>query len=928
MGVIEISWNVSPILATVACFIGYTLIDGNKLTPQIAFVSLALFHMMKRSATSLPFMISNAIRSFVSMRRISEFLDSVELDESHIKRGIGEQIVAIENGSFTWDSFDDPSSTKHLQNIDLSIHKGELIGVVGRVGSGKSSLLAAISGEMHRLEGSCKVVSSSIGYVPQQSWIQNKTLKDNVLFYKLYDEDYYNKTIDTCALRDDLKMLSAGDMTEIGERGINLSGGQKARVALARAVYQKSDLYILDDTLSAVDSHVGNHIFENVIGPNGLLKDTTRIFALNSLAFLRYCDRLVVMQDGKINEIGTYDELLSKPDGAFAEWMREHAKKLIEQRKSRESTIEEDAEIEDILRELSIPSTPASVIIRRFSSMEATEGKFSRQVSNMSVKSTITEVSAHQPQMTHNSPPVEGQLIEDEYTEVGKVSWRMYWDYIQAFGAMRMASYIFVLFFMSSATEALSNIWLAKWSSESEQNPNDPKNLIIYGTSSIFTCIAVGAAGFIFAWGTFKASLKFHDSLVHSLLKSPMSFFDTTPLGRILNRISNDIEKVDQEIPANFSYSLLIINAVFVSIVTIIIVIPGLLIIAIPLFVLFIKLVRYYTATSVQIRRLFKKSWSLVLSYVQDAYIGADSLRVFNATDRSKNQMRQISDMSIETTHTEITCNQWIQVRLEMLTQIVIFGFILVAIYLGDHKIISMGILALVITNGETFSGNLGNIARQWKKAEMSIVSVERINEYVNNKHEAPWEIESSRPPNNWPASRQITFNNLCLKYREDTELVLKHLNFVIKGGEKVGIVGRTGAEQAHLKQFVVNFEEKLDYKINESGSNLSVGQRQLVCLARALLRKNTRILVLDEATAAVDVETDRLIQDSIRQYFGHCTILTIAHRLNTILDYDKILVMDAGEVREFETPRNLLSNPHSLFSSLAKNAGITVELL
>uniref|UniRef100_A0A914E6G5 Uncharacterized protein n=1 Tax=Acrobeloides nanus TaxID=290746 RepID=A0A914E6G5_9BILA len=838
---------------------------------------------------------------------------------------------------------------------------------------------------MHKLEGSCQVYSSSIGYVPQQPWIQNKTLRENILFRRQHDDFYYDKVIEACALREDLNILSARDQTEIGERGINLSGGQKARVSLARAVYQRADLYILDDTLSAVDSHVGNHIFENVIGPQGVLKNTTRIFALNSMAFLKYCDRIVVMQDGKINEIGKYEELVSKSEGAFAEWMREYLKKMVEQQKSKESTIDGvdeatyRAEMDDVLKEL-VGSPSAGILIQRLSSTE-NERNFShiyaRQTSNLSITSTLSDRPLCQPHLT-NVPQV-GRLVDEEYMEVGKVSWTMYLEYIRAFGFKLALAFMVVLFGMSSTAETVANIWMAKWTSQLNHETAQTKYLAIYGISAIMNCIGIGIAGLIFSWGAFIASTRLHDTLVSSLLRSPMSFFDTTPMGRILNRLSNDIERADESLPLTLSFMCILLSVVFQCIVTIVIVIPPLLALAIPLFIFFVMLVRYYTATSVQLRRLVSKSWSLVTSYVQDSYLGADSVRIFNAVDRFQTQMRQMSDMTIECDHTEITSNRWIQVRLDLLTQTVVFGFIMIAIYLGDLHIISMGILALVITNGSTFSGFLGEIARCWKDSEMNVVCVERIKEYVENKHEAPWQIDIYKPPYNWPSTGTIVFKDFCLRYREDTDLVLKHLNFTVNGGEKMGIVGRTGAgktsltlalfrlieptdgtilidgvdicriglhdlrhaltiipqdpvlfcgslrsnldpfdeftdeeiwlavEQAHLKQFVVNFEEKLQYEISEGGSNLSVGQRQLVCLARALLRKNTKILVLDEATAAVDVETDRLIQDSIREYFNNCTILTIAHRLNTILDYDKILVMDAGEVRELDTPRNLL---------------------
>ncbi|KAH7669985.1 multi drug resistance-associated protein, partial [Aphelenchoides avenae] len=360
---------------------------------------------------------------------------------------------SLKDCDFSWDSKFAVPPTRHLRGITLSVGRGELIGVVGRVGNGKSSLLSAIVGEMERLSGACTLNAQTIGYVPQQAWILNKKLRDNILFEKPYDDQLYNRVLDACALKPDLEMLVAGDQTEIGEKGINLSGGQKARVSLARAVYQRAELYIIDDTLSAVDSHVGKHIFENVLSNDGLLKDTTRIFATNSLRYLRHFDRVVVMRDGTIGAIGTPEQLVSSDDSTVAELFAEYA-----QKEASSWSLENETDSSNSSEET--PKAPR----------EAT--------SNTEVRPTDRDETER------------GKLIEEEHVKLGTASSSVYVDYFKAFGAWLAVGYVVILYGGSSTLDALSNVWLAKWTSAEAAGLNDTR-------SSAFDLGVYGALGLL-----------------------------------------------------------------------------------------------------------------------------------------------------------------------------------------------------------------------------------------------------------------------------------------------------------------------------------------------------------------------------------------------------------------------------------------------
>ncbi|KAL3109879.1 hypothetical protein niasHT_019910 [Heterodera trifolii] len=913
--------------------------------------------------------------------------------------------VILRHCSFTWESAKKETPILHLRDISLEIEAGKLVGIVGKVGSGKSSLLSAILGEMERVEkegSKCVVRASSIGYVPQKPWIQNKTLRRNVLFDGPFNEDKYWRVLDACALKADLKLLAAGDMTEIGEKGINLSGGQKARVALARAVYMDADLYVLDDTLSAVDAHVGAHIFERVISnQKGLLAGKTRLFALNSLSFLKFCDLIVVMNDGQIDTVGTLDELKQHTEGPFAELMKEHMEKHFEGRKSRiDSSREDDPDETAVHRQLDQSSES--------NGHQSLPGNSSEQQHPIASSAHPQPSEEHQQNTINDSPhnlnamsasDLVGRITDEEELCTGMVKRRVYLDYARAFSIPLTVIYLLCLFIGSSTFQGLSNVWLAKWSTSNSTSPEESiRNLGIYGAFSSVYVFSAALSSLVLSFGAYRASLAFHDKLLHSLFRSPMAFFDRTPLGRILNRIGNDIDRIDENIPWAVGYSLSILAEAFNSIIAICIVIPFLVLVAVPLMVIFLSITHFYNVSSVQFRRLTSKSRSSHLSFVEDAYSGSDSIRIFKAIKQFRVKGYRISDICNECFIVEIFSNRWLQIRLDIVADVSVFICVAVAIWMASQGVISLGVLALVIGCGYTFTGYLGEVARFWRESEVQMVCVERVNEYINNKWEADWRAPASDRLAEWPSRGSIQFRDLCLRYREDSALVLNRLNFEIASSERVGIVGRTGAgkssitmalfrivepasgqifidgtdittvglhdlraaltiipqdpvlfcgslrsnidpfdqysdsdlwaalEKAQLKDTISGLEGTLLYKLTEKGSNLSEGQRQLVCLARALLRQRTRILILDEATAAVDTYTDSCIQQCIRTHFNHCTVLTIAHRLDTILDYDRVIVMDEGAVAEFDTPTALLADGESMFAKMAKQAGVVKE--
>ncbi|GIY40685.1 multidrug resistance-associated protein 1 [Caerostris darwini] len=978
-GCVTFIFTSAPFLVSLASFATFVLIDSNNvLDANKAFVSLSLFNILRVPTALLPMIIAYTAMFVVSLNRINKYLQGDEIDPDIIKHDPSEKDpIVIENGTFSWTKEDAPA----LSNLNFRVPEGSLVAVVGQVGSGKSSLLAALLGDMIKWCGKVNV-KGSIAYVPQQAWIQNATLRKNVLFTKSYDERKYNCILEACALAQDLEILPGGDMTEIGEKGINLSGGQKQRVSLARAVYNDADVYYLDDPLSAVDAHVGKHIFEHVIGPQGVLAKKTRILVTHRISVLPDVDTIIVLQNGKVTEMGSYKELLAKK-GAFADFLiqflQENAPETVEEilpddlnfMQEIAATVGAPPELTRQLSMMSDGSDSESAVCKtkRSSISDSGEGprrrtrsqvdnseKFSRQMSKQNGPIFDRKQSS--------KPEVAGtKLTEKESVEVGSVKSTVYFDYIKSYGYWNF--FFTVLFFtFINGFSVGSNLWLSVWSSDS-LNPDANSDIKLRNLRlGVYSGLGSGEVVFtlitsiLMNLACLRASKLLHDGMLTHIMRAPMSFFDTTPLGRILNRFSKDIDTADVTIRFNVRMVFIQGFRALGAIIVISLETPFFIVACLPLAILYYFLQKFYIPTSRQLKRLESTTRSPVYSHFSETVTGASSIRAYEATNTFMRHSNNLVDINNESYYPSLGASRWLSIRLEFLGYTIVFLSALFAVYLRD-----------------TLSPGIAGLS-------------------VSYALQADWNDKKTKPDNSWPQEGKINFDHYSTRYREGLELVLKDINCIIEPSERCGIVGRTGAgkssltlalfriieaaggkicidgvhigklglhdlrnkltiipqdpvlftgtlrtnldpfgtyseealwqslEQAHLKNFVTSLEKGIEHEISEGGENLSVGQRQLVCLARALLRK-TKVLILDEATAAVDVETDELIQSTIRTQFSDCTIITIAHRLNTIIDYDKVIVLGKGEIVEMDKPENLLKKEDSIFYSMAKDAGL-----
>ncbi|XP_049538580.1 multidrug resistance-associated protein 1 isoform X5 [Anopheles darlingi] len=978
-------WSCAPFLVSLVTFATYVLVDENNvLDASTAFVSLSLFNILRFPLSMLPMLISNMVQTSVSVKRINTFLNQEELDPDNVQHDEKESApLLIENGVFSWG---DEETT--LKNINVRVERNQIVAVVGTVGSGKSSLLSAFLGEMDKVSGRVNTLGR-IAYVSQQAWIQNATLKDNILFGKPLDERRYQRIIEACALKPDIEMLPGGDMTEIGEKGINLSGGQKQRVSLARAVYNDADVYFLDDPLSAVDSHVGKHIFEQVIGSSGLLGSKTRVLVTHGITYLPETDKIYVLRQGEISESGTYKELMDRK-GAFAEFLVQHLQEVNE----------EVEDLDEIKQQLESTGGPIEILDQ----LKRTNSKRSRSESTSetgSVKdisrqnSTTDSNSSLRRRISEKAPEVpKTKLIEQEKSETGSVKWEVYKHYLKSIGlTLSVATVLLNMVFQGFSIG--SNLWLSRWSTD-KQAENDTglrdMYLGVYGAFGAGQVLANFIASLTFALGALYAAKAMHELLLQYVLRWPMSMFDTTPIGRVLNRFSKDVDTVDNTLPQLIRSFLAQFMAVVATLVVICISTPIFASVIVPIGILYYAVQRFYVATSRQLKRLESVSRSPIYSHFGETIQGVQTIRAYSVQDRFITESDERVDANQLCYCPSIIANRWLAVRLEMVGNLIILFAALFAV-LGRESM-NAGLVGLSVSYALQITQTLNWLVRMTSDVETNIVAVERIKEYGETKQEAAWELPNSTLPREWPEHGMVEFKDFQVRYREGLELVLRGISFVVEGGEKVGIVGRTGAgkssltlalfriiesaggsiiidgqdisklglhalrsrltiipqdpvlfsgtlrinldpfnvhtddeiwkalEHAHLKSFVKGLTAGISHEVTEGGENLSVGQRQLICLARALLRK-TKVLILDEATAAVDLETDDLIQRTIRTEFKDCTVLTIAHRLNTILDSDKVIVLDKGQIVEFAPPNELLQTKSSAFYSMAKDAGL-----
>uniref|UniRef100_A0A8C2HJ52 ABC-type glutathione-S-conjugate transporter n=1 Tax=Cyprinus carpio TaxID=7962 RepID=A0A8C2HJ52_CYPCA len=957
------SFNSSSFLIAFAMFGVYVLIDDkNILDAQKIFVSMALINILKTPLSQLPFAMSTTMQALVSLKRLGKFLCQDELKPDNVTRESfksGERSLVDKhycNGTFSWSKDGPPLSNIPLtysvcwSRISVRVPCGSLVAVVGHVGSGKSSLLSAMLGETEKRSGAVSV-KGSVAYVPQQAWIQNASLQDNILFGREKKESWYQRVLEACALLPDLDNLPAGDTTEIGEKGLNLSGGQKQRVSLARAVYRKADVYLLDDPLSAVDAHVGQHIFNKVIGPRGILRDKTRILVTHGMSFLPQADLILVLVDGEISERGSYQELLNR-NGAFADFIHTFA----------------SSERKECFSEASQRGNITMVCVRAF---------------------ILPLPDSDEDHIQEDL----GKLTKADKARIGRVKLEMYIEYFHTIGLPLIVSIVFLYAFQQAASLSY-NYWLSLWADQPVINGtqlNTDLKLGVYGALGFAQGIAIFGTTVAISLGCIIASRHLHLELLNNVLHSPMSFFETTPSGNLFNRFAKEIDAIDNMIPDGLKMMLGYFFKLMEVCIIVLMATPFAAVIILPMAFLYGFIQSFYVATSCQLRRLESVSRSPIYTHLNETVQGASVIRAFNEQSRFIMGVNHKVDQNQTAYFPRFVATRWLGVNLEFLGNgIVLAASILSVMAKGT---LSPGMVGLAVSHSLQVTGFLSWIVRSWTDVENNIVSVERVKEYADTPKEAAWTIEGSSLPPSWPQKGTIEFHDYGLQYRKGLELALKGISVHIKEREKIGIVGRTGAgksslalgifrileaakgqifidginiaeiglhdlrsritiipqdpvlfsgslrmnldpfdaytdedvwnalELAHLKNFVSELPDKLNHECSEGGENLSLGQRQLVCLARALLRK-TKILVLDEATAALDLETDTLIQSTIRSQFEDCAVLTIAHRLNTIMDYTKVIVMDKGHVVEMDSPSNLIAQ-RGQFYYMCREAGL-----
>ncbi|XP_010652424.1 ABC transporter C family member 5 [Vitis vinifera] len=964
-----IFWS-SPIFVAAITF-GTSILLGTQLTAGGVLSALATFRILQEPLRNFPDLVSMMAQTKVSLDRISGFLQEEELQEDAtivLPRGITNMAIEIKNGEFCWD----PTSSKlTLSGIQMKVERGRRVAVCGMVGSGKSSFLSCILGEIPKISGEVRICGSA-AYVSQSAWIQSGNIEENILFGSPMDRAKYKKVLHACSLKKDLELFSHGDQTIIGDRGINLSGGQKQRVQLARALYQDADIYLLDDPFSAVDAHTGSELFKEYIMT--ALATKTVIFVTHQVEFLPAADMILVLKGGHIIQAGKYDDLLQA--GTDFKTLVSAHHEAIEAMDIPSHSSEDSDEI--------MPPN-GSVVLKcdtQANNIENLAKEVQEGVSTSDQKAIKEKKKAKRAR--------KKQLVQEEERERGRVSMKIYLSYMAAAYKGLLIPLIILAQALFQVLQIASNWWMAWANPQTEGGLPKTSPMVLLG---VFMALAFGSSCFIFVRAvlvaTFglEAAQKLFVKMLRSVFRAPMSFFDSTPAGRILNRVSIDQSVVDLDIPfrlggfASTTIQLLGIVGVMTKVTW------QVLLLVIPMAIACLWMQKYYMASSRELVRIVSIQKSPVIHLFGESIAGAATIRGFGQEKRFMKRNLYLLDCFGRPFFYSLAAIEWLCLRMELLSTFV-FAFCMILLVSFPHGSIDPSMAGLAVTYGLNLNARLSRWILSFCKLENKIISIERIHQYSQIPGEAPPIIENSRPPSSWPENGTIELIDLKVRYKESLPVVLHSVTCKFPGGNKIGIVGRTGSGKSTLIQALFRMiepaggkiiidnidistiglhdirsrlsiipqdptllegtirgnldpleehsdqeiwqaldksqlgdvirqkEQKLDTPVLENGDNWSVGQRQLVSLGQALL-KQARILVLDEATASVDTATDNLIQKIIRTEFQNCTVCTIAHRIPTVIDSDLVLVLSDGRVAEFDTPARLLEDKSSMFLKL-----------
>ena len=815
------TWQSTPFLVSCSTFTVFVLTSDRPLTTEIVFPALTLFNLLTFPLSILPMVITSVIESSVAVKRLVEFFTADELQTDAVVfedpvEHAGDESVRVSDASFTWNRH---TGIPVLENIDLSARKGELTCIVGRVGAGKSSLLQAILGELWKNHGEV-IVKGRIAYVAQSPWVMNASVRENIVFGHRWDADFYELTVEACALLDDFKNLPDGDQTEVGERGISLSGGQKARLTLARAVYARADIYLLDDVLSAVDQHVGRHIINKVLGPSGILNGKTRILATNAITVLKEADFIGLLRDKTIIEKGTYEQLMAMK-GEIANLVRtnladsddepssaDFVDGLASPESSDGTTVIENGETSDS-EELDEPGS--LVPIRSHANAQ-------RRTSTVTLRRASTATWQGPRRKLGDEENGLKSKQTQESSQQGKVKWSVYGEYAKNSNIGAVSFYLFALLAAQTA-QVLGNYWLKSWTESNEATGNNEsvgKFIGIYlafGLGSSLLVIVQNLILWIFC--SIEASRKLHERMAFAIFRSPMSFFETTPSGRILNRFSSDIYRVDEVLARTFNMLFANTARAIFTMIVIATSTPAFLLLVIPLSYVYLSYQKYYLRTSRELKRLDSVTRSPIYAHFQESLGGISTIRAYRQGNRFALENEWRMDANLRAYFPSISANRWLAVRLEFIGSVIILasaGLAITSVATGSG--LSAGMVGLAMSYALQITQSLNWIVRQTVEVETNIVSVERVLEYASLPSEAPEVIFKRRPAIGWPAQGAVSFKDYSTRYRPGLDLVLKEINLDIRPHEKIGVVGRTGAGKSSLTLALFRIIEPTDGSI------------------------------------------------------------------------------------------------------------------